>query len=203
MRSHTADTADPIPSEAEIEAAKATLKEAEEIEAKAEAERHAEHLKTIETWLGDCFKLRVTHFVHRDGESVGYNAHSMLDFGRDVESTMFYSATFENGVVFHFGIGAIRQDSDMAIMLRHPDGATGFLCMNRIPHTWGGTSDKAYEASRAFWVKSAKLFKQPLKQFEKFIADLARELCDITGFDYDPDNWRAPIKKRVVKHEWE
>lgn len=191
-----------MPTEAEVAAARATLDEAAKADAVKEDENRAEYEANLQKWLSECFQQRVTKFVSRDAKSVGYNAGSMLDFGRSVESTCFYSLTFENGAVFHYGIGAIRNGNEASILMTHPGGRLARpLCMHRVKR--GYESNKACEENREFWIASAKLFKRTLKDFETLIANVAKELCRITGFSYNADTWRAPIKKRVVSYKWE
>lgn len=195
------------PSAQEIESAKAVIEAAQKAEAVREAEEQKKFEADVEAFIGNAFGQPVVEFTVRDGESVGYNAFSRLDFGRSIESTMFFSARLGNGASVHFGIGAIRGSEEASILLQHPDGVRGFLCIHRAfsQSRFGSEEAKAKDAqtNREFWVKSAKLFGYRLANFEKLIAHVAKNLCTASGMHYDEDTWRAPIKKKVISYTWE
>jgi len=196
------------PSAQEIESAKAVIEAANQAEAVREAEEKEKFRAEIEAFISKSLGQPVVEFTTRDGESVGYNAFSGLDFGRAIESTMFFSAKLQNGAVFHFGIGAIRSGQAASILLQLPDGVRGFLCVHRAltQGGWGRSEEMRAEdaqTNRDFWVKSAKLFGHRLADFEKVIAHVAKNLCQASGMNYDSDTWRAPIKKKVVTYTWE
>ena len=189
-----------MPSNEEIEQAQTVLAAAKEEEEKRKEALLAETNALVQKYIADTFKQPVAKFVQRSGETVGYNAFSRLDFGRSIESTMFFSATLANNAIFHFGIGSIRNAHDASILMQHPDGTKGFLCINR---TYNVKSNDAQQEKRDFWIKCSKLFGQKLSDFEAIISNTARDLCYVTGMDYDKDVWRAPVKKRVVTFVWE
>ena len=193
------------PSTQEIESAKAVLEAAEKVEEERKAKEQKKFEADVEAFIGGSLGQPVTEFTVRDGKSVGYNAFSCLDFGRSVESTMFFSAKLQNGAIFHFGIGGIREGEEASIMLQLPDGIQGFLCIHRALNRWNSdeTTAKKAQANREFWVKSAKLFGHRLAEFEKLINHMAKNLCTASGMDYDSETWRAPVKKKIVSYKWE
>lgn len=196
------------PSAKDIESAKAVIEAAEQAEAIRKAEDQKKFETEVKAFIGKSLGQPVVEFTVRDGDSVGYNAFSSLDFGRSIESTMFFSAKLRNGAVFHFGIGAVRGSHEASILLQHPDGVRGFLCVHRAftQGRWGGSEEskaKDAQTNREFWVNSAKLFGHRLTDFEKVIAHVAQNLCNASGMRYNPDTWRAPVKKKVVTYTWE
>lgn len=191
-----------MPTDIELAQAKAVVKAAEEEQTRQlEAER-LEAENKIQQYIG-LHLAPVVHFVSRTPGSVEYNAFSCLDFGRSLESTMYFSAKLKNDAVFHFGYGSTGGHDDMSIMMTLPDGRRGFLCHNRIPRRWGEPwPEKEAQANRDFWIECSRLFKRRLEEFENLIATVALRLCTFTGQPYH-DVWRAPRKKRVVTYVWE
>lgn len=194
-----------MPTQAEVDRAQAILDavaQAREQQIKADQEAIHDAVKCL---LKDTFKQDVVHFVTRDKESVRYNAFSQLDFGRSIESTMYYSVKFKNKCVLHFGLGNVRGQPDASIMMTLPDGTSGFLCTNRLPKDWHKRKwrDEDAQANCDFWNSCSTQFGFKLADFEMLVSTAASAMCNLTGMAYDVEVWRAPIKKRVESFVWE